>query len=522
MFTTIRNTISAAMTRLTRTSDGSAQRGRFEAAKTNRLNKAHWEPTTDDPINQVIRGDQDLLRARCIHEAANNGFVAGVINTYCDGLIGDPGPVLQVQSENKAYVQKLETVWREWWQDCDVTGQYTGAELLRMCVGLFWTHGENVLQIVNDEQARGEIKVRINSIRPHRLRTPLGKTRGEGGNQITLGVERTKVGRPLAYHIQKEEDSDLSPIFAVEFDRIPARDIVHLFLRDEPGQARGIPWLATGLQAAADMRDYDDTVLDAARSAADQGVALWTDNPKAGFVNVNATEKIERRTLQTMPPGWKVEQLKPEQPTTNYVEFRAERQREIGRKVGMPLMMIRLDSSGHNYSSARFDAQIYWRMIGTVRKWLEQALLARLLAVVQREAELLRLLPEAPKDIKISWIWPPAPHVDPQKEATAQQIRLESGLTTHIDEWAATGKDIDKIVADTQLVEQRFKAAGLPTPWERAAQMRGAAKEAKKDDEDEKPAKPGKRDGWDDAPNPHNRTADAIHLHRNGSTTHVS
>ena len=38
-------------------------------------------------------------------------------------------------------------------------------------------------------------------------------------------------------------------------------------------------------------------------------------------------------------------------------------------------------------------------------------------------------------------MWPGHPHVDPNKEATAAQVRLATGLTTLADEYAAQGKD---------------------------------------------------------------------------------
>ncbi len=51
--------------------------------------------------------------------------------------------------------------------------------------------------------------------------------------------------------------------------------------------------------------------------------------------------------------------LQTSHPNAQNSEFRKERSRDLGRPAGMPLMQIRLDSSGHNYSSARFDAQTY-------------------------------------------------------------------------------------------------------------------------------------------------------------------
>ncbi len=63
--------------------------------------------------------------------------------------------------------------------------------------------------------------------------------------------------------------------------------------------------------------------------------------------------------ITRIPPGWQAQSMATSHPSANNTDFRKERSRDLGRPAGMPLMQIRLDSSGHNYSSARFDAQIY-------------------------------------------------------------------------------------------------------------------------------------------------------------------
>jgi hypothetical protein len=71
-----------------------------------------------------------------------------------------------------------------------------------------------------------------------------------------------------------------------------------------------------------------------------------------------------------VPPGWKPWQYSASQPPVQYPDFRAERHRELGRPFGMPLLMVRLDSSKHNYSSARLDTQTYNRTVSGIQCWL--------------------------------------------------------------------------------------------------------------------------------------------------------
>jgi hypothetical protein len=88
-------------------------------------------------------------------------------------------------------------------------------------------------------------------------------------------------------------------------------------------------------------------------------------------------------------PDWKAAGTAQPAATDNeYIDYRSERQRDVGRPVGMPLMSVRLDSSKHNYSSARFDAQVYRRGVSKVRGWLKLRVLDRLVNIIAREAQL--------------------------------------------------------------------------------------------------------------------------------------
>jgi capsid protein len=62
-----------------------------------------------------------------------------------------------------------------------------------------------------------------------------------------------------------------------------------------------------------------------------------------------------------------------------------------------------------------------------------------------------------------AWIWPAFPHVDPQKEAAAQAIRLANMTTTYAAEFAADG--LDYKTAFTQLAREKklMQELGLST-----------------------------------------------------------
>ena len=65
----------------------------------------------------------------------------------------------------------------------------------------------------------------------------------------------------------------------------------------------------------------------------------------------------------TLPDGWKLGQIKAEQPGTSYAEFKREILNEIARCLNMPYNIAAGDSSDYNYASGRLDHQTYYRAI---------------------------------------------------------------------------------------------------------------------------------------------------------------
>lgn len=453
---------------------------RWEAAETNRLNRAQWQKAIGRSINEDLAEDLDILRKRTTQEVSRNPTLEGVISTYCTDVVGRDGPKLQVICEDEAdqaWADALEDVWCDWFAEPDVRGIQGGADMLRLGVRQLWTSGEFLLQKVSRRAVRrgqdlGPVALRLKIIEPCRLATPAEYA---GDADVVLGVRQTPDGQPLEYYVEDPLRFGAYYVQAGKFTPVRADLMVHRFILLEADQARGVPWLATPLQAVADSRDYDAQVLDAARQAADWAVYLSTDHPDANYLELNESTNIERRTISTCPPGWKPQAFAPPQPQTTYVDYRSERQRDIGRPVGMPLMMVRLDSSKHNYSSARFDSQIYVRGIQALQGWLGRRTLNGVVADVRREAELYAAahpewkhaaaLRRPPKGrVRLTYVWPPFPHVDVAKEATGEQIRLENGTLAFSDACAANGTDEDTEIAKRARTIAKFKKANVPLP----------------------------------------------------------
>lgn len=441
---------------------------RWEAAETGRLNKAHWGKASGAPVDNDIAAHGATLRARSTYEAANNPFLDGAIDTHKTDIVGEDGPSLQIVCEDDGYSDAVEALWQRWWASPDRTGKLSGADMLGLAIEMVWLGGEYFFQIDRNAPVDDPIRTRLQSVHPRRVWSDF-RSASTGESKVVNGVKLTAEGMPLAYFVH-DSAVEASQITAGDVVEIQAAQMIHGFRTREPHQVRGVPIVSSSLQGIGDLREYDVSVLDAARQACDNATLLYTEHPDAEYVEANESTSYKRRQISTLMPGWKAQQIKAEQPMVVYQTYRAERLREIGRPISMPLMMVQLDAGNHNYASARFDGQVYHRGIKKWQRWLTRAILDRLLGLLVEEGRLLAIagrlpgleaLASMPLSWRAKWTWPVPPHVDPLKEEAASDIALSNGTKSKTMVCAANGADFFDVLAQVDREKREENALAL-------------------------------------------------------------
>ena len=431
----------------------------WDAAETTEENRSQWLKADGRTINEILLAEYETICSRATLEARRNPTVEGVIKSHATDVVGERGPGLQMQTDDDAWNTEAEQIWEEVSKSIDGSGKLSLGEWLRQDMYQSWVAGDMICQIVDDPDAPSPIKVRVHPIAPARLRSPLTRP---PNTEMMLGIERNRLGRPLRYHIADEVLGEYG-VPRITLTAVPAKDILHYFEMLEPGQVRGWPRLASCLQAISDLREYDAAVLDAAKVAAMMAVIMYTANEGAYPEENPADVQLKRMGITRLPTGWQAQGLNPTQPSAQNTEFRAERSRELGRSVGMPLMQVRLDSSGHNYSSARFDAQIYQKANRVIQSSLEIHRVRPVMELVLSEAMERRMLaPRVLRSKEITCRWPQPPHVDPVKEAMAQRIRLENRTLSPQMACDSDGTDFETIAKQWKRANEILKQNGLP------------------------------------------------------------
>lgn len=427
-------------------------RGKFDVAESGE-DRRHWANAdafaADAALSPMVRR---TMRNRARYERQNNSYLAGMSATLANDLVGT-GPRLQLQFGDDETARMVERAFFDWSWQIDL------ASKLRTMREALVVDGEAFAMMITNPRMPG-VQLDLRLVESEMVATPtelMSQSITPDGSTVD-GLEFDTVGNVTAYQVLNYHPGSNFRVNTLEFQRVPASQMVHWFRPLRPGQHRGMPEVTPALKLFAQLRRYTEAVCAAAETAADFAGFLRTNSPAAEVDEVEAFAEmpIEKRSMVTLPDGWTFEQLKAEQPTSTYAMFKRELIGEIGRCLGLPFNVSALDSSSYNYASGRMDHQVYATTQRILRDDLERKMLDRVLEAWVNEATLAGYMPEgvpAFSEWDWSWQWDGKEHVDPAKEANAAETRLRNHTTTLAAEYAKQGKQWD--------VELRQRAAEM-------------------------------------------------------------
>jgi len=425
-------------------------RGKFDAAESGD-DRRHWANAdafaADAALSPMARR---TMRNRARYERQNNSYLAGMSSTLANDLVGT-GPRLQLQFGDDENARMVERAFFDWSWQIDL------ASKLRTMREAIVVDGEAFAMMITNPRMPG-VQLDLRLVEAEMVATPtelMAQSITPDGSTVD-GMEFDAIGNVVAYQVLNYHPGSNFRVNTLEFQRVPASQMVHWFRPIRPGQHRGMPEVTPALKLFAQLRRYTEAVCAAAETAADFAGFLRTNSPAAEVDEVEpfAEMPIEKRAMVTLPDGWTFEQLKAEQPTSTYAMFKRELINEIARCLQLPFNVAALDSSSYNYASGRMDHQVYATTQRVMRDDLERKMLDRLLEAWVNEATLAGYMPQGVPPFSEwdwSWQWDGKEHVDPAKEANAAETRLRNHTTTLAAEYAKQGKQWD--------VELRQRAA---------------------------------------------------------------
>ena len=450
--------------------------GRFDAAQTTKDNVRHWSMADYFSADQEARPEiRRILRQRSRYEIANNSYAKGLVQMLANDTIGT-GPRLQVLTDNEDYNAEVETEFALWAEAVKLP------QKLRLMRVARCQDGEAFAVMATNPKTRHPVKMDLMLVEADRIS---GELKWGMDDTTVDGISYDRWGNPTDYRILTHHPGDTKFATAGEAFHVPAEYMLHIFRADRPELHRGIPELTAALPLFAQLRRYNLAVLSAAEAAADFAAILYTDTPPDGEteeVEPMDSISLERNMMLTVPAGWKMAQLDAKQPTANHAEFVKIILSEIARCAVSTYGSVSGDFSGHNYASGRLDNQLYHKSVLVDRSFWESEVLNQIFAMWFREYSLLHPA-GGYRTPRHTWFWDGFVHVDPTKEATAQQIRLENNTTTLAAECAKDGRDYMTVLRQRAKEISMMRELGIPIAGENATNQEKTQQQEKNEDE---------------------------------------
>ncbi len=450
--------------------DRASWSARYDAAQTTDENKKHWGQA--DALSAREANNPDVrrkLRMRSRYEADNDGYYGGMMGTYAKDLFGT-GPILQAQiSDDDELNQRIEEKFQEHCQAIGLLQQLLTAGETKV------RDGETIG--IMREETRGlltgielTVPLDIQWIEGEQCTTPRDGVPVDLSRWVD-GITLDTSGRPQTYHILKYHPG--SAFSNWDYNEVPADQIIHWFRRTRHGQYRGVPECTAALPVGSQRRRWSLATLTAAETAAMFAVLITSKLP-TDFTNEDLpaeweTMELVRNMITTLPAGGDAHQMAAEHPNQEYGPFKHELLKEQGRPINAPYSVVGMDGSEHNYSSLRYERELWHSALRVER------LLCQLIALdkfTRAWYSIGRMIPgyladdisQLPAVLPFGWNWPGFASIDPLKEAMSDTEALTNGTATLKEIYAATGRDWLVAMRQRQREINTMRKLEIPLP----------------------------------------------------------
>ncbi len=447
--------------------------------------------------------DLPLLMSRTRDLNRNHGIASSIQQTHADNVIGTglrliPTPDYRALGKTKEWANEWSRIAASVWRShadtvqIDAAGTSNFAGLCTLAFRGAMGNGDGLALPLWIPRQGSRFSTRIQMIESDRLSNPLGQPDTE---KLRGGIEIDGYGYPQAYWIRKQHPGDIMLSWINpnlwDWERVPAetawgrKRVLHLHDKDRTGQTRGKPILSPILTQFKMLDHYQRTELQAAIVNAMIAAFIQTPLDSASLVEMlggdassqaykdflaNRGENVaplKGGAIVPLQPGDTLAPFLPGRPNAAFGPFTENILRHIGTAVGLPYELLLKDFSKTNYSSARAALLEAWRFFNGRRKWIADYFATPIYELVLEEAINAGMI-EAPDFYEnrwaycgCRWIGPGRGWVDPVKEATAAQLRIDGYVSTLERECAEQGLDWEEVLEQRAVEQARMEELRL-------------------------------------------------------------
>lgn len=441
----------------------------YDAGNSMRLNAGWYAQNQSAEITD--RYDRDIVRARARDLERNSDIANSVILAYKRNIIGF-GFSLRVKTPDEALNKKIQELWLKWCKakNCDVTEQQSFMQMMRMAVERKKVDGGILFRKCYTEGGMIAFKLQAIEVDEIDVNT-IGPVHAKD-NKVVAGIEYNRFNRIEGFWIRQY---DINGYDINQAEYIPAKDVIFLFTKKRPSQIREMSDMSPTITRIRDANEFMTAVSVKERIAACLAVFIKRTNPSQfGRTNESkvakqdyAGKKITPGMIRELNAGDEIQVVNPSGQSSDAAGMIKLHQRMIGAGQGLSYEATSRDMSQSTYSSARQgsieDKMTYEEDIELILEKVFDEVYETFVISLYLHGLITAKDFWNKKDeyMKHEWVQQPKPWIDPQKEANATKIALNSGIKTFQQIAAENGKDWKEQIDDAAEVLEYAKEKGI-------------------------------------------------------------
>lgn len=428
-----------------------------------------------------LRGSLKQLRFRSRQLARDNDYMKNFLREVRNNVIGQgipfQGQVMKQRGKtlDESINSQIESAWWRWCRKefCHVSGQLCFDDIERLLIQAIASDGEVYVRKIRRPFGGSTIPFALELLEADMINDDENGI-SPTGNEIRMGVEKDQWGRPVAYYVRTRHPGDYVASYGrgkiYESVRVPAEEIIPLFVHERLSQSRGVPWIASALKRLHHLNGYEEAEVIAARAGASLMGFIESESGQLQGDDVVGAERVsdfQPGVFKYLAPGEKVNVPDMNRPSGVFDPFTRAMLRGVSAGVGVSYESISKDYSQGSYSSARqalLADRDNWRVLQkwmiqnfhqpVFEAWLDMAVLSG--ALVLRDYELMPERYTGVRWMPRGWAW-----IDPQKEVAAYKEAIRGGMTTLSKVVAQDGDDIEDLMVQREREVKRAAELGL-------------------------------------------------------------
>lgn len=445
-----------------------AYRGNYDASDTGRLQN-QWS-TQNLSAEMTDRYERDIVRARARDLERNSDVMNSVLRAFKRNVIGS-GLKVRITTGDPEMDRQLENVWERWCRrnNCDVTGQQSFAQIVRMCIQRKITDG-GVL-VIKRYTKQGVLPFQLQVLEVDELDTTQLQPQKQG-NKVVGGIEYNRWNRPEGYWIRQYSIDGytlMNPIY------LESKDVIFYYAKKRPSQVREMSDLSQTLTRIKDMNEFMSAVTVKEKIAACLAVFIKRMNPQGTVGRSSKTgpniqyegKRVVPGMIMEMNPGDEAQMLNPAGQGGDATTFIKTQQRMVSSASGLSYEATSRDMSETNYASARQSMIEDDLTYEEEKELLTECLLDEVYETFVISCWLKGIISPADfwekKETYLSheWVVKPKRWIDPYKEANANGVALKTGQKTFQQICAENGRDWKKVLDEMAEAQEYASGKGI-------------------------------------------------------------